>query len=213
MRAIVIVVSAVVVLATAYIGAGSPPLPNNLADLNMAISGEDAVSLGFTGTFEFGAWRLICVPGPQPAPAGSVDTRTVDPRNETQPRNTCRVNQEVTARNDTSHVIMAANLSLVGLQQRPALMLRLPPTARPGDRIVVWLDDSEAVETSVRDCLVDECIAASDLSQAQWRRLIGAQSLQITFPTIDGQTAFVDLAVDGLVEAVAAMVVAQRVSP
>lgn len=92
-------------------------------------------------------------------------------------------------------------------------MLRLPPTARPGDRIVVRLNDSEAVETSVRDCLVDECVAASDLSQAEWRRLTGAQSLQITFPTIDGQTAFVDLAVDGLAEAVAAMDIAQRTFP
>jgi len=214
LRAVVVAFSVAAVLGIAYLGAGAPPLPRNLTDLNAAISGEDAVAPGFVGVLEFGAWRLICAPGPQSAlPALSSELQSIDPIEEPGTTNTCRVNQEVGASDTPGHVILAVNLSMIGPQRRPALMLRIPSTAHAGDAITVEMSNAEAMQTMVRECFLDECVAANDLSQADWRSLIDTEMLQITFPSIDGQTAYVDLPVEGLAEAVAAMDVAQDSPP
>ena len=134
--------------------------------------------------------------------------------------NSCRINQEVPAPEQAAaageapgqpqsqapkQVIIAANFSLVGPKHMPAAMLRLPPTARPGDEINLRLDDRAVVKTTVRDCAATECLAAGTLTAADWARLSGTQILQVTFPAAGRQSVLLNLPVEGLSEAIDAL--------
>ena len=171
------------------------------------VNTPEGIARGFVGVAEFGPWRLICVPGPpsldgllqaSAAPAGSA--------------NACRVNQEVplSAANagpaaDSSQLVLAANLSLVGPRKIPALMVRLPATAQSGDMIGLKLDNRYEVKTAVRDCAEGQCIAAGNLSAGDWKELLKAKTAQVRFPTEGGHMVLVDLKLEGLTSAIAAM--------
>jgi invasion protein IalB len=71
------------------------------------------------------------------------------------------------------------------------------------------IDQDASLRTTIRDCTEHECVAASDLSDEDWQRLLGATALQVMFPMSDGKIVFVDLGVDGLPEAASALNSAQ----
>jgi invasion protein IalB len=183
--------------------AGAQILP--LREMAGAVTGP-RVSEGFVGREQFGDWRLICVPGPDARVAvGPGDA----PANA---GNACRLNQEVTAPDDAGQVILAANLSVVGPLKKPALMVRLPPTFQAGDSITLRIDQDRVIRTAIRDCSERECVAASDLSEEDWPRLVAAEELQVMFRMADGKTVFVPLGTDGLSEAAEALNTAQASS-
>ena len=192
-----------VLLVGAWIG-GFEPVTGAIGNLSSAITGRTPISEGFVGMADFGAWRLICVPGPNVSLSAPGGDEAQSAKN-----NACRLNQEVPAPEEPSRILLAANLSVVGPLEKPALMLRLPATFRPGDSIALRIDEDLAVRTAVRDCTTSECVAASDLSDENWDRLIGAQSLQIMFPIRDGKIVFLNLGVDGLSDAAGALARAQ----
>jgi invasion protein IalB len=190
---------AAALLAGAWIG-GFKPVTGAIGTISSAIAGRAPIREGFVGVADFGAWRLICVPGPNVAlpPPGGDETQG-------SKTNSCRLNQEVAAPEEPSRILLAANLSVVGPLEKPALMLRLPVTFRAGDSIALRIDQDLAVRTSVRDCTPSECVAASDLSNENWDRLVGAESLQIMFRMRDEKMVFLNLGVDGLADAAGAL--------
>jgi invasion protein IalB len=195
-------------LCALYLAAGTPALPGLAGEVAAAVAGRN-LSPGFVGVMQFGRWRLICEPGPGPGPLADPGNANAAPAN-TGPRiNTCRVNQEVAAAGDPRHVIVAANLSVVGANRSPSLMLRLPATARAGDKIALTLDDDHALDTIVRACTERECLAAGGLTREDWTRLVASRALHVTFPAVGRQMVFVDLDSDGLAEAASAMTLAQ----
>jgi invasion protein IalB len=189
--------------------------PSRLAQLAGLNRSESRIAPGFIGMANFGQWRLICVPGPArldglsatiaPAPASPAPPKA-------RSANACRINQEMAAPvqnagtgEGAGQVIVAANFSLVGANQTPAAMLRLPATARPGDTVGLRFDDGAVAQTKVRDCGPRECLAAWTLADSDWEHLATARSLQVTFPATGRQWVLLDLPVQGLASAIAAL--------
>jgi invasion protein IalB len=192
-----------------YVVLGAPAPGEILARLR----GEPAIARGFIGMANFGHWRLICMPGPSPLSAGSDSPGATSAATG----NACRINQEMPApqakeeaASQPPKVLIAANFSLVGVKRMPAAMLRLPATAQPGDTISLRFDDGTSVKTMVRDCAAAECLATGALSEADWNRLASAKSLQVTFPVAAGQWVRLDLPVEGLATAMAALARAEN---
>jgi invasion protein IalB len=201
-----------------YVVLGAPAPGEILARLR----GEPAIARGFIGMANFGHWRLICIPGPAPLngltapPSGNAATNA----NAAQAGNACRINQEMPAPSEKDQaapqpakVLIAANFSLVGEKRTPAAMLRLPATAQPGDAISLRIDDGTTIKTMVRDCAQSECFATGGLSEADWNRLASARSLQVTFPVAGRQWVLLDLPVEGLSTAMAALARAENPPP
>jgi invasion protein IalB len=200
-------------LATVYLVLGAPS-PAELVRLSKA---EPRIVSGFIGMAQFGRWRLICVPGPAqseglPDAAAPPPPATAAAAAKAAKANACRINQEMpvaapgeTPDEGSAKVLVAANFRLVGPKRMPAAMLRLPVTARPGDPVALRFDDGAEVQTAVRDCAAAECLAAGTLTQAQWEHLSTAKSLQLTFPVTGRQWVLLDIPLQGLSAAIAAL--------
>jgi invasion associated locus B (IalB) protein len=179
------------------------------------LTGGPRIVPGFIGIADFGKWRLICVPAPdmmqglgplaQPGAPPPAPAKTAN-------GNTCRINGEMAppqsagsdSKTNPPPVVFAANFSLVGPKRMPAAMLRVPATAQPGDAISLRFEDQTTVQAVVRECAA-ECLAAGDLTSADWAHLSTAKSLQVTFPAAGHQMVLLDLPVQGLAEAVRAL--------
>jgi invasion protein IalB len=201
---------AIVGVAAFYVVLGAPAPAEILARLR----GEPTIARGFIGMANFGHWRLICMPGPA-SPAAANDAGPA--AGAAVGNNACRINQEMPAPQDKGEdasqppkVLIAANFSLVGVKRTPVAMLRLPATAQPGDTISLRLDDGTTVKTMVRDCAAAECLATGAVSGADWNRLASAKSLQVTFPVAGRQWVLLDLPVEGLSTAMAALARAEN---
>jgi invasion protein IalB len=200
---------AALVVGGAYVMAGAPGLRQAQAFFH----GKPATPPGFTGTTAFEKWKLICAAEPQSeAVAGAVsapDPATPEPAAPaTHLVTTCRINQEVASKDRPDEVIMAVNFSVVGAAQRPALMLRLPSTAKANSAIALRIDDN-SMTIPVRNCTDKECIAASELSDETWNRLLRASLLEISIPAAGGQFVLLDLSLKGFADAVDALTAAQ----
>src|SRR4051812_27242702 len=211
-RPILLTAGALAVLAALalYVVLGTP----GPGEIFARIRGEPTIARGFVGMANFGHWRLICMPGPAPLNGLTPAPSANDPANSpnAQRANACRVNQEMPTPGDNGQpasqpakVLIAANFSLVGQMRTPAAMLRLPPTAQPGDTINLRFDDGTIVKTMVRDCAAAECFATGALSESEWGRLASAKSLQVTFPVANRQWVLLDVPVEGLSTAIAAL--------
>jgi invasion protein IalB len=66
-------------------------------------------------------------------------------------------------------------------------------------------DDGAVAQTKVRDCGATECLAAWTLTDSDWEHLATARSLQVTFPATGRQWVLLDLPVQGLASAIAAL--------
>jgi invasion protein IalB len=192
-----------------YLVLGAP----SAAELVSMSKGKPRVAPGFIGMTNFGQWRLICVPGPsRPDALGAPAAGTGAGSAKAAKTNSCRINQEMPASPQSTAsadapppVIVAANFRLVGPKRTPAAMLRLPVTARPGDPVALRFDDGAVVQTMVRDCAKSECLAAGTLTQADWEHLSTAKSLQVTFPATGRQWVLLELPLQGLSTAIAAL--------
>ena len=91
-------------------------------------------------------------------------------------------------------------------------MLRLPPTARDGDVIVLRADDVIRARAVVHGCAANECLAAADIADDDWNRLLAARALLVSFPALNRQSVLVDISADGLADAARAMTAAQTPS-
>jgi invasion protein IalB len=113
--------------------------------------------------------------------------------------------QDASAGEKPGQVLVATNFSLIGPRRTPAVMLRVPATARPGDAIGLRFDNGPMVQTFVRDCAAAECLAAGTLTTADWDKLSTAKSLQVSFPATGRQWVLLDLPLAGLSTAIAAL--------
>jgi invasion protein IalB len=199
-----------VAMVVLYVVLGAPAP----AWLFAMVRGQARIAPGFIGVANFGQWRLICVPGPPSLDGLAADSEPLPQKTQANARkvNACRINQEMPAPQQGSgagqgpgQVIIAANFSLVGEKRMPAAMLRLPSTARAGDTISLRFDDGAVVNTTVRDCAATECVAAGTLNAQDWEHLSQAKSLQVIFPAAGGQPVLLDLPVNGLSKAMAAL--------
>ena len=188
--------------------------PSIRARVFAVASGSAPVEPGFIGIADFGQWRLICVPAPNMmAGLGPLAQSGAPASSSASSGNACRINREMAAPPQTatigttespSDVILAANFSLVGPKRVPAVMLRLPATARAGDAISLRFDDQTAINTMVRECAT-ECLATGDLTSAEWAHLSTAKSLKVMFPAAGRQWVLLDLPTEGLSEAILAL--------
>ena len=213
-----------------------PTAVSNLAPENNA---APAVESGFVGASIFGDWELLCTPGPEhvptPAPLDKPDLaapaatesacrvrheaiaarvpETAAGETATAPDGTDSVATDAASAPTTAanppQVILTVSLSLVGPTKRPALMLRLPATLKPDDVVTLRDDDSFAIDAVVRECDEQECMAADSLTDEEWMRLVAADTLQVVFPFDETQLVSVDVGVNGLPAAVAALIEAQ----
>ena len=156
------------------------------------ISGE--VEAGFIGIVNFGHWRLICDPA----------SEKIKSRQE----NFCRINQEVSTKDRPNEVILAANLRMLARAEHATLALRLPPTARVGDKIVLRFG-GHVLKLPVHECSAVQCLARAQLDGEGWSELLDAAAVQAVLPASQGRRALVDIPVDGLAQAAAAMSKAQ----
>lgn len=186
--------------------------PTRLAKIVGFVARDGDIAPGFVGMANFGHWRLICVRGPAPL-KGLLSASAAKSNSAQESGNACRVNQEIRApgasQGSSADVLAAANFSLLGAKRTPALMLRLPPTAEAGDPVRLKVDDGDIVTTTVRECAAGECLAVSSLADGEWDKLARAKTLQIAFPAAGKQPVLLDLSVEGLREAMAAMSSAQ----
>jgi len=199
---------AATVLGAIYLLVGAPLL----TPAETVAVARNPIARGFVGVAAFGRWRLICAPEPAPLlpPVTGPDVKPAN--SKAAPPNQCRINQEVAAKDPSHQVILAANLSVIGPAKRPALMLRLPPTARDGDVIVLRADDVIRARAVVHGCAASECVAAGDIAEDDWAHLLAARALLVSFPAANRQPVLVDIATDGLADAARAMTTAQTVS-
>ncbi len=182
-----------VALVTAiYLIIPAAPLPPPASAKFAPITGE--VDLGFVGIVNFGHWRLICDPASDKAKA---------PQD-----NICRLNQEVATSDRPNEVILAANLRVLGAGDHAAVVLRLPPTAHVGDKIVLRFGD-HVLKLPVHECTAAQCLARGELDSDSWSELLAAAALEAVLPASQGQRALVEIPVDGLAQAAAAMNKAQ----
>jgi invasion protein IalB len=178
-----------------------------------AMAGGQRIEPGFIGVADFGRWRLICIPGPPTLDGVNPTETSASAGQPKQSGNSCRINQEIAEPDEENaaaqteqnprRVIIAANFSLLGRQ--PAIMLRLPATARDGDVITLHFDNRASVTTIVRDCKPEECVAAGSLTSADWSRLSATKTLQVSFPVLHRQWVLLNVPVDGLSTAIAAL--------
>src|SRR5262249_32820425 len=142
------------------------------------ITGE--VEAGFVGIVNFGHWRLICDPASDRprAPQESI----------------CRINQEVSTKDRPNEVILAANLRAMGRSQRAVLALRLPPTARVGDKIVLRFG-GYILKVPVHECSAVQCLARAELDTDSWGELLDAAAIQAVLPASQDRRALVDIPV------------------
>ncbi|MGQ0741816.1 MAG: invasion associated locus B family protein [Alphaproteobacteria bacterium] len=162
----------------------APALAPRASD--MAIAGE--VEAGFVGILNFGNWRLIC----EPVGEGS------------KAENICRINQEVSARDRPSEVILAANFRMLRKAQRTVLVMRLPITANAGDKVVLRFGDY-VLKIPVQECTDGQCLARAELDFETWEGLLRSTAVQAVLPAAEGRRAMVDIPVDGLAQAAAAL--------
>ena len=203
-----------ILVAAAVAGALRFAGPLLRSDLLGLAQNKPRIERGFIGIADFGKWRLICVPAPNMMEGLGPLAQPGAPPAPAKPSNgnACRINGEMAppqpAGSNTeagqAPVIFAANFSLVGPKRMPAAMLRVPATARPGDAISLRFEDQATIRTVVRECAA-ECLAAGDLTNADWAHLSTAKSLQVTFPAAGGQLVLLDVPIDGLAEAVTAL--------
>jgi len=156
------------------------------------ITGE--VDAGFVGIVNFGHWRLICDPASDKLRA--------------RQENICRVNQEVSIKDRPNEVILAANLRVLGSAQHAVLALRLPPTARVGDKILLRFG-GYVLKVPVHECSAAQCLARTELNTDGWGELLDAAAIEAVLPASQDRRALVDIPVDGLAQAAAAMNKAQ----
>ena len=213
-----------------------PAAVSNLAVDNVA---APAVESGFVGASIFGDWELICTPGPELAPAPAPLDRpnsaapvatesacrvryeaiaasvpeVTPPPDAINPGTATPIAPAATpaapATVAAPQVILTVNLSLVGPTKRPALMLRLPATLKADDVVTLRNGESFAIDAVVRECDEEECMAADSLTDEEWMRLVAADALQVVFPFDETQLVSVDVGVNGLPAAVAALIEAQ----
>ena len=211
--------AAILTAASALYLLGEP----GAAELIGMSTGEPRVTMGFVGMARFGRWRLICVPGPARDEALAAAAASPGAAKAAK-TNSCRINQEMPASPPNTDsaaasspasqpVIVAANFRLVGPKRMPAAMLRLPVTARPGDPVSLRFEDGANVPTPVRDCAKSECLAAGTLTQADWDHLSIAKTLRVMFPATGRQWVMLDLPLDGLAAAIAALERAEIAPP
>jgi invasion protein IalB len=149
------------------------------------------VEAGFVGILNFGNWRLIC-----------------DPAGEGDAHNVCRINQEVSVRDRPNEVILAANFRVLHAAERTLIVMRLPPTAHVGDKIVLRFDE-DVLKIPVHECSEVQCLARAELELERWEILLQSAALQAVLPAAGGRRALVGIPVDGLAQAAAALAKAQ----
>lgn len=189
----VFMVTAALVTAL-YLMIPSPPVLNSATAKFAPITGE--VEAGFVGIVNFGSWRLICDPASE--------------KTKTRHNNICRLNQEVAVSDRPNEVILAANLRLLGRTHSAVVALRLPPTARVGDKIVLRFGEY-VLKLPVHECSAVQCLARAEMDGEGWNELLAAVHLQAVLPASRGQRALVDIPVDGLAQAAAALSKAQGI--
>jgi invasion protein IalB len=148
----------------------------------------------------FGRWRLICS-----APAATPPTPAA-----LSASNECRINHEVADPARPGRIIAALNFGASGTPRRLVALIRLPPTAQPGDMVILRADDATRARIPVTACSANECAADGHIDEEDWERLVDARSLQIAFPARNRQRVLVDISLNGLRDAAHAMSVAQK---
>lgn len=131
------------------------------------------VQPGFVGTHTFGLWTLVCEDVKPQLPAGAPPAEA---------RRICRANAQrrVEANNQ---VLLAAgfNVLFAGPQKSPAVLFRLPPSAKAGDHIDFAIDDNTMFQAPMGRCTPNECIVQGMLPPEALAQLKTGRVLSLVY--------------------------------
>ena len=131
------------------------------------------VQAGFTGTHTFGLWTLICENVQPQAAAGAPPA---------QPKRICRSNAQKRVRSNDQVMLAAGfNVLYAGPQKSPAVLFRLPPSAKAGDHVDFAIDNNSMFQAPMGRCTPNECIVQGMLPAQALAQLKTGRTLSLLY--------------------------------
>jgi invasion protein IalB len=154
-----------------------PVSRTQVADLP-AIADVD-IKPGFVGHQSFGLWTLVCE---------DVSSKANVPPGEAPPKRICRTNARVTVRGPNNAVLLAAGFNVLMLDTKttPAILFRLPPSARAAARADFAIDQNTTFQAPLR-CSPKECLLQGALPAEAVAQMRSGRTLSVIYTVKDRQ--------------------------
>ena len=184
--------AAIVLIAVSFAAAFfvKAPAPRPSA-LQLPPIAKADIQPGFVGSQAFGLWTLICQDLEAPATAPAED--------ETAPKRLCRTNAQLTVRGPNNAMLLAAgfNVVMMDTQPMPAIVFRLPPSARAAGHANFAIDDNTMFEAPLR-CGEKECLVQGALPAEALEQMRAGRTLSVVYTVKDRQQQDKKVRVDQL---------------
>ncbi len=184
-------------------------VPHMVVQQNPA-EAASSVETGFIGARRIGPWILACAKpdkksAPMPFSLGPGKPGMSAPPPSSQPLGRCRTFLAYRAKANPKQVILMISFRLTAPAQRLAMIVRLPPIAKKGDRVTLrW--GKTAAALPVTGCEKGLCVAVGRFQPGSEAALLSQKSAQLILPPgPKGKRIGVDVPIFGLPAAVAAM--------
>jgi invasion protein IalB len=132
---------------------------------------------GFVGHQSFGLWTLVCE---------DVSPTVNLPADEAPPKRVCRTNARVTVRGPNNAVLLAAgfNVLMLDTKKTPAILFRLPPSARAAARADFAIDQNTTFQAPLR-CSPKECLLQGALPAEAVEQMRNGRTLSVIYTVKD----------------------------
>jgi invasion protein IalB len=153
-----------------------------------------AVTQGYVGEQQIGAWTLGCAAGPNNHAQLGQDAF-----------GRCRVSLAYRRKDNPKAVVMVIAMRLLGPDQHLAVLVILPPIVKQGDVLEVHVGD-RGLKMPVSTCKDNRCVALAALAaQGEAELLSGPGGVLVFPPDPTGKRGGVQVPFTGLQPAIAAM--------
>lgn len=170
-----------VVISFAAIFWASQPAPKQQA-VKLPPIAEVDIKPGFVGQQPFGLWTLVCQNVKPPAEGATP------PAGTTPPKRVCRTNARMTVRGPNNAVLLAAgfNVLMLDTQKAPAILFRLPPSARAAESADFAVDKNTTFKAPLR-CTQKECLLQGALPAEAIEQMRTGHTLSVIYTVKDRQ--------------------------
>jgi invasion protein IalB len=171
-------ISAVTLIAISFAAVFLAPKPRGpgqiaAAQLPPIMPAAAAIDTNFVGSHTYGLWTLVCENVRAPAAAGAPPAAG---------RRICRSNAQRRVRAN-NQVLLAAgfNVLYAGQARAPAVLFRLPPTAKAGDHVDFAIDENKAFQAPMGRCTEKECIVQGILPAEALEQMKTGKTISIRY--------------------------------